>query len=68
MPRKAEEKPQALDFGPGEWFVAGYDGECDGCGAPIEANYDEIRRVETGYQGRECCGREDEVSADATQG
>jgi hypothetical protein len=58
MPKPAEPKPQAPTFG--AWFVAGYDGECDECGAPIEANYDEIRRVDSGYQGRECCGREDD--------
>jgi hypothetical protein len=63
MPKQAQGKPVPPAFSP--WFVAGYDGECDECGSPIEANYDEIRRTDSGYQGRECCGREDD---DAAQG
>lgn len=38
--------------GPGPWFRAGYDGECDSCGADYDAG-DEIRADGSG--GWECC-------------
>jgi hypothetical protein len=53
MPRKADD-PKSPEVGP--WFVAGYDGECDECSAEVSAGVDDIRRVPSGWQGRECCG------------
>lgn len=41
--------------GPGPWFMAGYGGECDSCGADYDAG-DEIRADGSG--GWECCGEQ----------
>jgi len=62
MPRKITDPEPPVFSG---WIPAAYDGECVECGAEITAGLDEIRRVGSGWQGRECCGEDDD---DATQG
>jgi hypothetical protein len=53
--------------GIGPWFASRYDGDCDNpeCGQHFDAGED-IRGREYGYQGRECCG--DDEDADGRDG
>lgn len=42
--------------GPGNWFPARFDGDCDGCGADFGEGEDIRADGKGGWQGRECCG------------
>jgi hypothetical protein len=42
--------------GPGPWFYASFESDCDGCGEPLYEG-DLIRADgDGGYEGQDCCG------------
>jgi len=57
------EDPHPPEAKAGRWFTSRYDGDCDVCGAGLFEG-DEIRADgEGGWQGRECCGYQQDDGA-----